>query len=229
MLKNAALAAATALLLGVGCRNITDAPDTGVTSLTATPPNSLADGMSVVLLSAVVDPALLHQTNEVKFTTTAGTLLPGAAAVSNDSGIARVQLRAPADSAIALVTATAGKVTRSVQVSFAPALASHVEVSSSKFAIKSGLDATTDITAMLLRSVGTPSPGSTVTFSADSLRGSSGDFGRFSNPSVLATTPKVTTQFTAGATSYRGPVVIRATAMRAGQAVTSSTTIQIID
>jgi hypothetical protein len=223
-IRTAAVAAAALL---AGCE-ITDPPLRGILSLTPAPAAALADGSSIVLVTAVIDTAARPRNGEVKFTTTAGTLLPAAAATANDSGIARVQLKAPGDSATAIITATNGQVTRTAQVVFTPAPPTRLEVSASQFTLKAGLDQSVDVTVSLLRSPGTVSPGSLVTFSADSARGTDGRFGVFSPPSVLASSATVTTKFTAGSTDYRGPVTIRATAMRSGHVVSDSTVVQVV-
>lgn len=226
---------------GFACHEITEPPrppSKGVTELTATPDIDTADGSSVVTLRVVVDTVLRVTNNQVSLTTTAGALLPGAAGqpltlTANDSGVAYAQLRAPGDSATALITATvsagsASAQSRVTRVTFVPAPPTSVQLLSTVFGVKAGAENSIELTAVLRRKVGTPSPGTVVSFSADTASGKTGDFGRFLPPSVVAgTTGSVTTKFSAGATSYRGSVVLRVVATRGTKTVSDSITLPL--
>jgi hypothetical protein len=204
----------------------------GITALIPSPPSSLADGATVVTIKAVVDTAPRPNPYTVTLTTTAGTFLGTGTASTvtvpvGDSGFARAQLRAPSDSSIALVTATTGGVTRFVEVRFDPAPPNAVQLSGD-FAVKAGPANSATITVQLLRAVGVPSPGVTVRFSADTGQGSGGAFGQFSPRTVVSSSPTVTTRFTAGETSYRGPITVRVQATRGSTTVTDSTIVQVV-
>jgi hypothetical protein len=207
------------------------APVNGFTTLSASPPTAPADGASTTVVTAQVNTAAVPAVREVKFSTTLGTF-PGATSVTvpvDAQGTARVHLRAPADSGSAIVTATAGGATRTLVVGFVPAPPTRLEVTADAFVLNAGLTRSVNVTATPLRETGSPSPGTVVTFSADTVGGQGGGFGRFSASSVLVRSGSATSRFSAGETSYRGPVILRATATLAGQSVSDSTLITITD
>lgn len=207
-------------------------PVNGFTALTASPPAIPADGASTTLITAQVDLTVVPAVKEVTLATTLGTF-PGAATTAtvpvDAAGNARVQLRAPADTGSAIVTAIAGGATRTIVVAFGPAPPTRLELTAGAFVLPAGLANSVTLTATPLRSVGSPSPGTLVTFSADTVGGHGGGFGRFSAPSVLVRSGAATSGFSAGETGYRGPVIIRATATLAGQSVSDSTVVTVTD
>jgi hypothetical protein len=205
-------------------------PVNGFTSVSASPPTAPADGASTTVVTAQVNLAAVPAVRDVKFATTLGTFPGNVTSVTvpvDASGTAQVQLRAPADTGTAIVTATAGGATRTTVVGFVPAPPTRLELTSDSFVLPAGLAHSVNLTATPLRSVGTPSPGTIVTFSADTVGGSGGGFGQFSASSVLVRSGSATSRFSAGETSYRGPVMIRATATQAGQSVSDSTIVTI--
>jgi hypothetical protein len=204
----------------------------GITQLLPSATSELADAASLVTLKAVVDTAPRPAPFSVTFATTGGTLLGGSSPTTitvpvDDSGFARAQLRAPSDPSPVFVTATSGGVTRSVVVSFAPAPPNNVRLTGD-FAVKAGAANSAGFTAQLLRAVGIPSPGVAISFSADIAGERNGTFGQFSPRTTVSTTPTVTTRFTAGETTYRGPVVVRVRAVQGATTVTDSVFIQIV-
>jgi hypothetical protein len=204
-------------------------PVNGFTALTVSPPVVPADGASVTTVTAQVDLTAVPSVKQVVFTTTLGTFGGGATVTvpADATGTARAQLRAPADSGTAIVTATAGGVTRALLVAFDLAPPTRLELTAEKLALPAGIANTVKLTATPLRTVGSPSPGTFVTFSADTVGGHGGGFGRFSAPGVLLRAGAATSSFSAGETSYRGPVIVRAIATLAGQSVSDSTIVTV--
>ena len=204
----------------------------GVIDLSASSRVALADGATVISILTTVDAQRRPSPYTVVLTTTAGSFLGGASALTitvaaNDSGLARALLRVPIDSSIAIITGTSGGVTRSIELAFNPAPPTAVLLSGD-FAVKAGVTNSAAFTALLLRNLGTPSPGAVVRFSADIPGSSGGTFGQFSPRSAISSTPIVSTRFTAGETAYRGPVVLRVHATRGAHTVTDSVTVQVV-
>jgi hypothetical protein len=189
-----------------------------------------ADGTRTVTIDAALDTIQAPLSATVSFTTTAGTLLPasqtGAVTVPVDaSGHARVQLRAPSDTARSDVTATAAGITRSVTVTWLPAPATVVQVQPQSPVLSTGSSHTMTLNVTLLRSIGTPSPGSLVFFKAVDTLGQT--LGRFSVDSLIATTPAISVSYTAGDGTYLGPVTLRVRAARGSQSVTGTGSVLI--
>ena len=98
----------------------------GVIDLSASSRVALADGATVISILTTVDAQRRPSPYTVVLTTTAGSFLGGASALTitvaaNDSGLARALLRVPIDSSIAIITGTSGGVTRSIELAFNPA------------------------------------------------------------------------------------------------------------
>jgi hypothetical protein len=202
----------------------------GFTALEASPQAVPADGASTTLVTARVYLAAAPTVREVKFTTTVGAFTGGSASIAvpvDATGVARAQLRAPPDTASAIVTATAGSATRTAVVAFVPAPPTRLEVVAERFAVQAGLANSIAITATPLRAIGAPSSGTLVTFSADTIGGTGGSFGQFSTRSVLVRSGPATTRFSPGETSFRGRVVVRAVATMGGQSVSDSTVVTV--
>jgi hypothetical protein len=206
------------------------APVNGFTGLSASPSSAPADGASTTIVTAQVNTAAVPSVREVQFTTTLGTFPGGTTTITvpvDATGTARAQLRAPADTGSAIVTARAGGATRTMVVTYVPAPPTRLELVADAFVLPAGLARSVNVTATPLRNVGSPSPGTLVTFSADTVGGSGGGFGQFSTTSVLLRSGSATSRFSAGESNYRGPVIIRATATQAGQTVRDSTIVTV--
>ena len=203
----------------------------GILKVTATPSTQLADGASTIAIDVAVDTTPRPAAGtKVSLGTTAGTFLGGTTSNEvpvNDSGLAHARLKAPAEPAVALLTATMGGTTRFSEILFTPAPPTEVRVTTSAFSTKAGAENAITVTATLVRTSGTPSAGVTVTFTADIPGGTTGEFGQFSPRSATSTSSTATSQFTAGATPYRGPVIIRAVATRDGVSVVGTATVTI--
>src|SRR5690606_11845712 len=124
----------------------------GVLSILPQSTTAEADGASVVMIEVRIDTIVRPLNSTVVLTTTAGTLLPtsaGSGIPANDSGLVHVQLRAPTDSAQAIVTASAGGVTRTAQVLFTPAAPTGITLVTKDFVLATAPTSALDVTAQL--------------------------------------------------------------------------------
>lgn len=203
----------------------------GVTDVTSFPNKPRADGASIVDLEIAIDTSPRPTPNSVVVSTSLGSLLGGnpTVTISADArGKALAKLRAPNDTGTALLTLTSGGITTYKSIQFVPALPDAVQLTASSFELKAGNANVVTLNAVLSRALGIPSPGVTLSFSADTLGGTSGNFGQFSTQHLSATTPTATTRFTAGATSFHGIVVLRVTARAGDVTRRDSTRIAIV-
>jgi hypothetical protein len=213
-----------ALLTSIACGRVdrfltTEFPDPqvnrGLIGFVPSSATGLADSASVITLTATLDRSGLAPGTTVTFTTTLGSLLPFTAmggssstvtAMSDTSGAVVAQLRAPHDTGTALLTATSGNITRTLTIFFGVASATSLQVLPMQPGLKSGASNSVPITVTLLRKSGSPTPRGMVHFYAS--------LGQFSADSLVAAGSSVTVSYTAGDTTYVGPVTIRATATR---------------
>lgn len=203
----------------------------GVTAVALDPAAPVADGTSIVNLKITIDTVVRPANNQVTVTTTAGALLPAGTPTTltaNDSGFAYAQLRAPTDAGTAIVTFVAAGAVHVERVTFAPAQPDRVQLTASALAIKAGPLNTIDLTAQLLRKVGTVSPGATVVFSADTAGGKTGNLGVFSPKSLTSSTNTIGAKFSAGNTAFLGPAIVRVLVTRDNVSVSDSITVQIV-
>jgi hypothetical protein len=202
-MRRISIAMAAGILLA--CNDVTDPPKTtpGVTSFVA-PDSAPADGKTQVLLSASTDTSLTAADRKVKFKTTAGTFgTANETEVVADSGASAVALlTAPADSMLAILSATVGNSTITRSIRFTRALPERVNISPANPFVQRGVTQSLSVKATLWRSVGTPSPGSVITFTAIDSTGATR--GRFASVAPAGTSGDVTTSFTTGDTLYVG-------------------------
>lgn len=191
------------------------------------PASAPADGATWVMLSATVDTSVARDQRKVIFTTSAGSFGgESSTTVPADTlRVARAVLTPPRDSTVAIVTATVGTVTRTDSIVFRSALPESIQLTADAFALDAGLGNAVTVRALLRRSVGVPSAGRAVNFvrraPSDSVGALSVSVG-FTDSQGIATV-----RFTAGATKYRGPVLIVAMAHGAGGELSDSTTIVV--
>ncbi len=172
---------------------------------------TLADGVSAATVTVTVDTVVRPTDNRVLLTTTIGTFLGGTSTITvpvDTAGFAFAELRAPNVESTGRVSATAANITQYASVAFAAAPPTRVQLTTTDFELKSGSASSVVLTAQLLRPTGTPSPGDTVVFSAtsDSV---AGPFGEFIPGTIVATSPTVTSRFSAGANAKPGRVTLR--------------------
>ncbi|MES0874616.1 Ig-like domain-containing protein [Sinimarinibacterium sp. HSW-8] len=165
-------------------------------TLSATPPTSAANGSTVIEITAQLrdfnDNPIPNRT--VTFTTNLGTLLAGSA-LTNDAGIARVNLRAPTQAGTARVTAQvpSSSASSSVAIEFTAGVASQIVLSVTPSTIAPGATAT--VNATIRDANGNPVAGGDVTFNV-----SPSTCGSFS-PATVGTGPSGN----AGSTFTAGP------------------------
>jgi hypothetical protein len=142
---------------------------TGVSliDMNAAPAAILADGVSrstiTVRLKDVEGVAVKDQT--VKFTTNSGTLV-SASAQTNDSGVALVEIIAPASAGTATVTAKYGLITATTEIVFqvSSVVVGGISVSTGTAVLVADGESTAAIRAAVVDESGAPVPGITVAF-----------------------------------------------------------------
>jgi hypothetical protein len=146
----------------------------GLTSLAPSGMTSIADGFQQILITATVDASFGIVNSSVSFATTEGSFTGGSATATvaaNDSGLARVELKAPSDSSDATVTATVVGLTKSVTVHFLPAPPTWITVAASAYEVTQGIGNSVLLTATIGRAQGTPSSGTPIAFAYQVLGG----------------------------------------------------------
>jgi hypothetical protein len=187
------------------CHDVTDPPKTtpGVTAFVA-PDSAPADGKTQVLLRANADTSLAATERKVKFKTTAGSFgtTTETEVVADSGASAAALLTAPTDSTLAILSATLGSSTITRSIRFTRALPERVSISPERPYVQRGVTQAITVKATLWRSVGTPSPGSVITFTAIDSNGATR--GRFGSITPVGASGDVTTSFTTGDTLYVG-------------------------
>lgn len=169
----------------------------------------------------------------VTFSTTGGTFAVSAGPMemvaSNSSNQATAQLVSPLAISTASVTAAANNVSRVTNISFVRALPDKaVQVTADP--IELVMDPTqagpqSSVVVKLVRNVGTPTPGASVTLRAVGVNNQVVGF--FSNVTVSDNQGQITATYVPGSTTYRGEVSIRATAD--GTSLVGSTIVRLVD
>lgn len=156
------------------------APDTApqnnraLISLVSSDTVDTADGSRQVQLAAQVDTAFRLVNSTVSFAATAGSFGNGTVTATtspDESGVARVNLRAPGDSSDALIVASVVGVTRSLVIHFLPAPPTWITVAPASFQVASGVGSSVSLTATIGRVHGTPSSGTPIAFAFRVLGG----------------------------------------------------------
>ena len=187
-----------------------------------------ADGRTITVVKAQVPEDTKPADRAVTFQTTLGALGPGTETqmtVTAVDGSATAQLRAPSAPGVAYVRATRGSVVRLDSVIFVRALAETVLVEPSKFALPAGAGSEMNVTAVLRRGTGTPTPGAAVQFVAFDEAGA--QVGQFGLASLSDAEGRVQVRYTPGATAYRGPVRIVASTPGPGGTIAGSAVVQV--
>lgn len=196
------------------------------TSATSAP----ADGATVVQVYADIAAGTPTSQRTISFTTSAGTFVATgnttASAVADGSNRATVDLKSPADLAEARVTASGNGTSAQAGISYYRALPDNVLVAPDKIQLKATLDDSTNVAVTLLRSVGTVTRNTVVTYTVlDADTGATLNF-IIRNVTPSDTTGRSQATIVAGNTTFRGNAIIRATTEggKSGQA-----TIVIVD
>lgn len=209
-------------------------PEAALADFVAKPRSAPADGTSLVTLVATVTRRDATRPAPVTFSTSGGALISSAASAqtvtigATSADTATVQVRAPRDSALVYVRATAGDVTKKDSIVFTRALPESIQLEPNPFAIQASPSASVVVTAYLRRSVGLVSPGTPLRFSATAPNGA--DPGILGVPSVSDSQGVVTIKYSPGTTSYRGPVTVTATLDLPGtpSSISGQTTVQLL-
>jgi len=227
------LAVAAGVLLTAACYDSDPADptrDVRGLSLDVLADSAPADGATTVRLVVQVPSSARGDARTASFTTTLGTLLGADAGVlkatANGADTVVAELRAPETSGWARIRSTVSGVILEDSVRFTPAWPTNIDVDPGKFALSTGFTNELNVKATLRRAVGKVTAGMMVTFTA--VRADTGEpIGQHSVPAPSDATGVVTVRFSAGATDYRGPVVITAT--HAQSSVSGSAHVQIVD
>lgn len=222
----------------VGCSDNTDAvaPDPGLfdITLTADPSGGVsADGESQVRLIATIQADAPTHRRNVTFTTTGGTFSQGTASgvvtiTADESGSAIALLKAPRDPGIIVVHASNGGPVSEETLTFVRALPERVDVDIDRFALKAGPTETLSVTIVLRRNSGKVTAGTPAQLRANTPDGT--PIGLFGNVGVSDSEGAIVAKYTAGTTTYRGPVIITATATGSGGSVlTDQVTAEVVN
>jgi hypothetical protein len=223
----------TAAALVTGCYDPDPAgPDVDVDglSLSLSAESAPADGETIVLVLVDVPSSARGEGRKITLTTSLGTL-EGAtsgtlALVANAEGRATAELHAPTRTGIARIRSTVAGVIREDSVRFTAAPPTRIDVDAAKFTVAAGMRNETTVTATLRRVPGKITPGASVVFTA--ARGDTSEaIGFFSTAAPSDANGVVTVRFSAGDTSYRGPVIISAKHVESG--LIGTTQLQIVD
>jgi hypothetical protein len=198
-------------------------------ALAASPDSAPADGVTAVHVIAAIAPGLAAGQRTVTFTTTLGAFADSQArttmATADSSNHATVDLASPS-AGQARVTGTVAQTSAQTTATFTPALPDSIIVSPDKPAIKASLDDSTTVTVTLLRSVGTVTKGTVVSYRV--VDSQSRDLG-FLIRSVSPSNDMGVSQAVviAGNTSFRGTATIVATV--AGASAVGQANLEVVN
>jgi hypothetical protein len=219
-------AALAAILLLAACYDDTpQMPETLILTLSAD--SAPADGSTLVRAEARTEEE--DESVDVTFSTTRGGFVGAEAAsakVPTVEGLAVAELRSPTTPGVARVRVVRGTAIREDSVLFVRARAQSITVEAERFALAAGIANSVNVTATLRRGSGAVTAGEEVTFRARE-EGTGILIGQFSTPTPSDASGRVTVRFSAGDTSYRGPVRITATYGSDPSAISASVVIQI--
>lgn len=189
-----------------------------------------ADGVSAVTLTAYIPPNASSTNRTVRFVAEAGRFANGESAVdvvADQDGVARAELRSPLSATDAEVTATITRFRRDTTIQFVRALPERIAVEAGEFALRASYASSTTVTVALDRSIGTPTTGTPVTFSATDTLGV--PVGEFRGTTVSDAVGRASAIYTPGPTSYRGVVTIRGRTSGANGPIEASTSVVVAD
>jgi hypothetical protein len=185
------------------CENVDDLVDVDsdeIMRLAGSSTSLPADGASTVTLIAKIPEEATARV--VTFKTTAGTFIGASAdgrsidVKADPRGRAQVDLRSLTRTGEAQVVAEIASVVGRMSITFTHALPESLALDAGSFALKASFTDSATITATLRRTVGVPTEGTVVTFSAEDPNGIS--IGRFRSLTTSDTGGKATALFSAG-------------------------------
>lgn len=197
--------------------------------LAAASASAPADDATRTTLTAEVAAGIPAGSRTVSFTTNLGTFAATggatASAEADASNRVSVDLVSPAEVGEARITASVDGTSAEATVVFTTARPETVLVATDKFQLRAAADDSTQVTVTLVREVGTPTAGATVTYAAvDPATGADLGF-TFRNRTLSDASGEATATLIAGDTPFRGTATVRASV----GSVTGSTEIQIVD
>ena len=136
-------------------------------------------------------------------------------------------LRAPSDTARAIITASAGPSVRTRVIAYRRAQPESMQLVPARFALTAGPTNDVTVTATVRRVVGTPSPGVRVLFTAVDSTVARAAHGQFTSAAPTDASGAVTVRFTMGADPYVGPLLMRAVTLTPTP-VTDTVTIRVM-
>jgi hypothetical protein len=201
----------------------------GVSTLTVAPKTALADGQTLITVSAVASPGITRL--QVTFTTSDGTFLqatpgPSITVDADADGRASALLRTSITVGTVVVGATANGKTIRDTVFFTRAFPDRIDVEPSVFELKATAGNTIQLDAFLRRATGSVSLGTLADFSATRSNGTA--IGIFGAPQPSDQTGKVTVKFTPGDSSFRGPISLVAKVTTPNGIIQGSTMITVV-
>ncbi|MBF0413598.1 MAG: Ig-like domain-containing protein [Desulfamplus sp.] len=147
--------------------------------LNASPNRLVADGVSFVAISAILNDAK-NEGKDISFTTTKGTfvagtgvtVVDGVAKTTTVNGIAKVTLKSPTTTGIATVTATSGDMTSNVLITFIPGKVATIDLVANPTTLTVDGTSTTTITATVKDANGNMvADGETINFATANIGG----------------------------------------------------------
>lgn len=213
----------------VACSGDSPSPpgNRGLLDVKASPREDIADAARIDTIIATVDPAFTAA-NTVTFTAPLGTFVNGTATTTvapDSTGVARAFLRAPGDSGLIVVTATAAGGSDTASVHYLLATPDGITVVATPEVIFGAPMSTTDIAASVTRARGAVSPGGKMAFAIvggpDALRAGA----HLSIDSVRANSG--TTHLTLNTTEV-GDLIVRATYTGGGVTLVRDVTVHVI-
>lgn len=199
-----------------------------VVRFVAAPSTAPADGATLNSFTVEISALLAPADRMVQFRTDVGTFAGSGSntqTVTADAGLtATARLKSPSNLSTALVTATAGGVTRQTSIAFERALPDRIAVSTDKFQVEGSSADKAVLTATLERDTGAVTEGTLITLSMRAADGS--EFGFFRNITSTGSDGQATAEFVPGDTTFTGLVTL--TVGVDGRSVTGEAVIEII-
>ncbi|WEK34604.1 MAG: hypothetical protein P0Y53_19125 [Candidatus Pseudobacter hemicellulosilyticus] len=192
-------------------------------------PAGVADGATAIEIKAQINNKMPAGRRKVSFRTDGGSFAAGSTVNSVEiepdaSGLARVLLRSRQEG-FSTVTVEHNGINRSAEVEFKKAMPDQLSVET-PFTIQAGIASQVTVTAQLSRQTGLPSSGFEILYTAFTKDGAA--IGLFKTQKASGADGKATVLYSAGNTTYRGPVTITAT-LKGNTAITASTLLTVVD
>lgn len=138
-------------------------------------------------------------------------------------------LRSASLSQVGTLRATVAGFTTSVNVRFDPALPDTILVDASGSSLQSGSSHSLSLTARLIRSIGTVTPGTFVSFSTSDSAGTPVLIGSFRDVGVSDNFGHVTATYSAGNSSYRGRLFLVGRVVSVAKVISGEIEVEITD